>query len=35
VVNADGPNGYKNPTSDASSYGCSLPALPQVDLKRG
>ena len=35
VLNADGPNGYKNPNHDASSFGCSLPPLPQVDLKRG
>ncbi|WP_372013481.1 parallel beta-helix domain-containing protein [Pseudoxanthomonas sp. 10H] len=35
VVNADGPNRYKNPSSDASGFGCTLPPLPQVDLKRG
>ena len=35
VVNADGPNGYKNPNADASPFGCSLPPLPAVDLKRG
>ena len=30
VVNADGPNGYKNPNADASPFGCSLPPLPAV-----
>ncbi|KAF1693369.1 hypothetical protein CSC64_05680 [Pseudoxanthomonas koreensis] len=35
VVNADGPNGYRNPGHDASSFGCTLPPLPPVDLKRG
>ena len=35
VVNADGPNGYDNPTSDMTPFRCSLPKLPAVDLRRG
>ncbi|GMV31505.1 MAG: hypothetical protein AMXMBFR59_36300 [Rhodanobacteraceae bacterium] len=35
VVNADGPNGYDNPSSDMKPFRCSLPKLPGVDLRRG
>jgi len=35
VVNADGPNGFKSPNTDAAPFDCQLPPLPQVDLKRG
>ena len=35
VVNADGPNGFKNPTADAAPFDCALPPLPAVDLNRG
>ncbi|MGX5731006.1 parallel beta-helix domain-containing protein [Pseudoxanthomonas beigongshangi] len=35
VINADGPNGYKNPSKDAQPHQCELPRLPAVDLKRG
>lgn len=35
VVNADGPNGYDNPSSDITPFRCSLPKLPGVDLRRG
>lgn len=35
VVNADGPNGFKNPNTDAAPFACQLAPLPQVDLKRG
>jgi parallel beta-helix repeat protein len=35
VINADGPNGYDNPTSDMTPFRCSLPKLPAVDLRRG
>ena len=34
VVNADGPGGYKNPSKEVAGSGCTLPALPAVDLKR-
>ena len=32
VLNADGPDGYKNPSTDKSFYACSLPKLPPVRL---
>ncbi len=35
VVNADGPNGYKSPAASMAGHDCTLPALPEVDLKRG
>ncbi len=35
VINADGPNSYKNPSKDVQSHQCELPRLPAVDLKRG
>src|SRR3546814_15968770 len=34
VVNADGPNKFKNPTSDAKPFDCALEPLPAVELKR-
>lgn len=34
VINADGPNGYDNPTTDIAPFRCSLPKLPAIDLKR-
>ncbi|MBV8500442.1 MAG: right-handed parallel beta-helix repeat-containing protein [Paucibacter sp.] len=33
VLNADGPNKYKNPTVDSKSFDCTLPRLPAVELK--
>ena len=35
VVNADGPGGYKNPSTDAKPFACDLPRLPAIDLGRG
>ena len=36
VVDADGPNSYKNAKSaDLKQFACTLPVLPAVDLKRG
>jgi parallel beta-helix repeat protein len=32
VLNADGPNGYKNPSLDKAPYACTLPKLPAVEL---
>jgi len=32
VLNADGPNDYKNPTTDTKAYQCTLPKLPPVAL---
>jgi hypothetical protein len=32
VLNADGPDGYKTPSTDKDQYGCSLPKLPGVRL---
>lgn len=32
VLNADGPNGYKNPSKDMKPYQCTLPKLPPVVL---
>jgi parallel beta-helix repeat protein len=32
VLNADGPNGYKNPVDDAAPFKCTLPKLPKVEL---
>jgi len=32
VLNADGPHGYKNPSTDAKPFQCSLPKLPPVTL---
>ena len=32
VLNADGPNGYKNPGTDMKPYQCTLPKLPSVVL---
>lgn len=32
VVNADGPNKYKNPSIDTTPYQCTLPKLPEVVL---
>lgn len=34
VLNADGPNGYDNPTTDMAPFRCSLPKLPAIDLGR-
>ncbi|WP_313927770.1 parallel beta-helix domain-containing protein [Pseudoxanthomonas sp.] len=34
VVNVDGPNGNKNPSTDMKPFECDLPRLPAVDLKR-
>jgi len=34
VINADGPNGYDNPTTDMTPFRCSLPKLPAIDLRR-
>jgi len=33
VLNADGPNKYKNPAVDSKSFDCTLPRLPAVELK--
>src|SRR5690606_14158263 len=35
VVNADAPNKFKNPTSDAKPFDCKLEPLAAVELKRG
>ena len=35
VINADGPNGYKNPSKETGQFACDLPRLPAVDLGRG
>ncbi|WP_243042834.1 parallel beta-helix domain-containing protein [Dyella sedimenti] len=32
VINADGPHGYKNPSTDTKPYQCTLPKLPPVVL---
>jgi parallel beta-helix repeat protein len=32
VLNADGPHGYKNPSTDAKPFQCNLPKLPPVTL---
>ncbi|BDU19819.1 parallel beta-helix domain-containing protein [Dyella sp. GSA-30] len=32
VLNADGPNDYKNPITDTKAYQCTLPKLPPVAL---
>ena len=32
VLNADGPEGYKNPSTDKAPYACTLPKLPPVQL---
>jgi hypothetical protein len=32
VLNADGPEGYKNPSTDKAPYACTLPKLPPVEL---
>jgi len=32
VVNADGPHGYENPSTDTKPYQCTLPKLPPVVL---
>ena len=34
VLNADGPNGYKNPVDDAAPFKCTLPKLPAVVLAK-
>ncbi|SFR93022.1 parallel beta-helix repeat-containing protein [Dyella sp. OK004] len=33
VINADGPNDYKNPSTDTKAYECTLPKLPPVVLE--
>ncbi len=33
VLNADGPNDYKNPSTDTKPYECTLPKLPPVVLE--
>ena len=33
VLNADGPNKYKSPKLDTTSFDCDLPRLPAVELK--
>ncbi|MDY0747993.1 parallel beta-helix domain-containing protein [Paucibacter sp. R3-3] len=33
VLNADGPNKYKDPKVDTKSHDCELPRLPAVELK--
>lgn len=35
VLNADGPGGYSNPSTDMTPYDCTLPSLPAIDLQRG
>ena len=35
VLNADAPNKFKNPTSDARPFDCRLDPLPAVELKQG
>jgi parallel beta-helix repeat protein len=32
VLNADGPEGFKNPSTDKAPYACTLPKLPAVEL---
>jgi hypothetical protein len=32
VLNADGPNKYKNPKVDKTSFKCELPKLAAVEL---
>jgi len=32
VLNADGPNKYKNPSTDVAPYRCELPKLPAVTI---
>ncbi|HWU75033.1 MAG TPA: parallel beta-helix domain-containing protein [Rhodanobacter sp.] len=32
VLNADGPNGYKHPSTDTKPYQCTLPKMPAVVL---
>ena len=32
VLDADGPHGYKNPSTDSKAFQCSLPKLPPVAL---
>jgi hypothetical protein len=32
VLNADGPNKYKNPSTDVAPYRCELPKLPAVSI---
>jgi len=32
VLNADGPNDDKNPSTDNNPYECTLPKLPPVAL---
>jgi hypothetical protein len=32
VLNADGPHEYKNPSTDARPFQCTLPPLPPVTL---
>src|SRR5271170_2441144 len=32
VLNADGPNKYKNPSTDMAAFQCELPKLPPVEL---
>jgi parallel beta-helix repeat protein len=32
VLNADGPNKYKNPSTDVTPYRCELPKLPAVTI---
>ncbi|HXA47280.1 MAG TPA: parallel beta-helix domain-containing protein [Burkholderiaceae bacterium] len=32
VLNADGPNKYKNPSTDVAPYKCELPKLPAVSI---
>jgi parallel beta-helix repeat protein len=34
VINADGPNGYDNPTTDITPFQCTLPKLPAISLGR-
>ncbi|WP_266171007.1 parallel beta-helix domain-containing protein [Dyella subtropica] len=33
VLSADGPNGYKNPSTDTKPFECTLPKLPAVVLE--
>ena len=35
VIDADGPGGYKNPSTDLAPFDCTLPRLPAIDLGRG
>jgi parallel beta-helix repeat protein len=34
VLNVDGPNKYKNPSTDRSPYKCELPRLPAIEIAR-